>query len=508
MKKRQSLTTGALLITAIIIVINVISYTFFFRLDFTRDKRYTLSNATLDLLKNLKQPVTVTAYFSENMPPEVEEGRKQFKDMLSEYAARSGNKVVYNFINPNKSDSLEKEAAKNGISPQTINIREKDETKAQRAFLGAVVKYGDKTEVLPFILPNGPMEYELSTSIKKVTLTKKPFVGYLQGNGEPPMQAMQQVNAELNVLYNYQSLSLNDSTVIPADCKALVMVDPKDTFKASQLKVLDDYMAKGGHLFVAYSGLEADLQSGQGKVSSIGLTPWLAGKGIVLDPKFIIDGRCGSINVPQEFNGMQAYQRINFPYLPIITNLSNHPITQGLSSFMLPFVADIKFTGDTNKEKYVELAHTSDKTGLLPAPLTFMVQHNWVQSEFPLANLPVAVAVSGVGGNKDAKMVVIACGTFAVNGTGQRPMQQDQDNIDLLANSVDWLSDDTGLIELRSKMIKTAPLKDISDSTKQILRYLNFLLPILLVVIYGIIRMQMKRRLRTKRMEETYDKEA
>ncbi len=505
MKKRQSLTTGALLIAAIVIVVNIISYTFFFRLDFTRDKRYTLSSATLDLLKNLKQPVTVTAYFSENMPPQIEEGRKEFKDLLSEYAARSGNKVVYNFINPNKSDSLEKEAAKNGVEPKTINVREKDEMKAQRAFLGAVIKYGDKTEVLPFIQPGGPNEYELSTSIKKLTLTKKPFVGYLQGHGEPPMQAMQQVNAELNVLYNYQNVTLSDTTTIPTDCKALVLVDPKDTFKASQLKQLDDYLAKGGRIFMAYSGLDADLQSGMGKLSGTGLTAWLASKNIVLDPKFVIDARCGSINVPQNYNGMQVYQQVNFPYLPIITNLSSHPITQGLSSCMLQFASDIHYTGDTNKVKYVELAHTSDKTGLLNAPLTFQIQHQWVPAEFPLSNVPVAAAISGIGGNKDARIVVICSGAFAVNGTGQHPMQQEQDNIDLLVNSVDWLSDDTGLIELRSKMIKTAPLIDISDSAKQILRYLNFLLPILLVIIYGFIRFQVKKKQRIKRMEEVYN---
>jgi ABC-type uncharacterized transport system involved in gliding motility auxiliary subunit len=201
------------------------------------------------------------------------------------------------------------------------------------------------------------------------------------------------------------------------------------------------------------------------------------------------------------------YQQIAFPYLPIVTNFSNHPITQGLSSVMLPFASDIRFTGDTNKEKYVELIHTSDKTGLLNTPLQFDVQHQWAQTEFPLIHVSVAAAVSGIGA-KDARIVIVASGTFAVNGTGQHPMQQEEDNINLLVNSVDWLSDDTGLIELRSKTVKPTPLKDVSDSTKMILKYLNFLLPILLVIIYGAIRMQMKRRIRVKRMEETYDKEA
>ena len=357
---------------------------------------------------------------------------------------RSGNKVVYNFINPNKNDSLEKEAVKNGVEPKTLNIREKDEMKAQKAFLGAVIKYGDKSDVISFIQPGGPIEYQLSTSIKKLTITKKPFVGYLQGNGEPPMQAMQQVDGVLNILYNYQNFTLSDTTVIPADCKALVMIDPRDTFKTGQLKQLDDYLAKGGHLFIAYSGLDGNLQSGAGTAMNTGLTPWLASKSIKIDPQFVIDSRCGSINMPENYNGMQVYQQVAFPYLPIITNISGHPIMQGLSSFMLPFASVIKYTGDTNKVKYTELAFTSDKTGLLPTPLTFQVQHKWEPTEFPFSHLPVAAAISGVGGVKDAKIVIVSCGTFAVNGTGQHPMQQEQDNIDLVANSVDWLSDDTG----------------------------------------------------------------
>ncbi|HTA83310.1 MAG TPA: Gldg family protein [Bacteroidia bacterium] len=515
MKKRQSLYTGVLLITAIIVIVNVLSYSYFFRLDFTRDKRYTLSKPTLTLLSDLKQPITVTAYFSDNLPPQIAQVRADFKDLLVEYAMRSGNKVVFNFVNPNKSDTLEKDAQKNGIEPTMVNIRDKDEMKKQKTYLGAVVKYGDKQDAISFVMPGGtvmsaggPMENALSTSIKKLTITKKPFVGYLQGNGEPKMEAVQQLNAALRVLYDFQELQLTDTASIPSGCGTLVMIDPKDTFRTAQLKHLDDFMARGGHLFIAYSGLDAQLQTLSGKALNIGLAQWLASKNIVVEPKYVIDARCGSINVPQNVGGMQVYQQMAFPYLPIITNMSSHPITQGLSSVMLPFCSDVKFTGDTNKVKYVELMHTSDKTGLIPAPVQFDIQHQWAPSEFPLVNVPVAAAVSGVGGNKDAKIVLVCCGGFAVNGTGQRPMQQEEDNINIVVNSVDWLSDEMGLIELRSKTVKPTPLKDVSDSTRVILKYLNFLLPIILVIIYGAIRMQMKRRKRVKRMEEVYDKEA
>jgi len=506
MKKRQNITTSLLLIIAIVAIINLLSFNYFFRVDFTKDKRFTLSKATKDILPNLKQPVTVEAYFSENLAPQIEEGRNQFKYLLEEFAARSGNKVVYKFINPSKSDTAEKLAMQKGIQPIPVQIREKDEIKNQQVFLGAIIKYGDKTDVLPFISPNGPMEYMLATSIKKLTLDKKPSVGFLQGNGEPLIQAMGQLGQTLSVLYNFQPINLTDSTQLPVDFKTLVLVDPKDTFKAGQLKQLDNFLSNGGKLCIAFSGLNGDMQNGSGKSIEIGFRNWLATKNIHMAPKFIIDRYCGSINVQQRLNGVIPYtSQVPFPFLPLIRNFANHPIVKGINQVMLPFASPLKYTGDTNKVKYVELATTSENSGLVDAPIVFDVQKKWDPKEFQLQYMPVAIALSGLGGNKDTRMVVIGCGIFATNGTGKEAMQQDEGNINLLSNSIDWLSDDTGLIDLRSKTVTIYPLKDLSDSARTILKYLNFLLPLLLVIIYGLIRMQMKRKVRTKRMEETYD---
>lgn len=505
MKKRQNITTRVLLIAAILVIANVITYTWFFRLDFTKDKRYTLSKATLNILHTLKEPVTVTAYFSENMPPAISQTRSDFKNLLIEYEARSGNKVVFNFINPNKNDTTEQEAQRSGVTPVMLNIRDKDQMKQQRAYLGAVVKMGEKTDVIPFIGPNSAMEYALSSSIKKLSIDKKPVVGLLQGNGEPAVEDLQQVDQALNVLYDFKPVNLSDSAAIPANINTLVLDDPKDSMKPGQLKQLDAFMARGGRLMVAYSGLQGNLQNSSGNALHIGLRKWLAEKDIVLEPKFLIDSHCGSITVRQQEGMLTFDNNVPFPYLPMIHNFSDHPITKNLASVLLPFAANIKFTGDTNKVKYVPLAFTSDKTGLQATPVMFDINHQWTPSEFPFSNLCVAAAFSNIGGNKNARLVVIGNGSFAFNGQGQQAQKQESDNIDLFVNAVDWLSDDTGLIDLRAKEVKPVPLKDLSDTRKVILKYLNFLLPLLLVVLYGIFRFQVRRIKRNQRMEETYE---
>ena len=78
------------------------------------------------------------------------------------------------------------------------------------------------------------------------------------------------------------------------------------------------------------------------------------------------------------------------------------------------------------------------------------------------------------------------------------------DNVNLMVNSVDWLSDETGLIDLRTKAITARPLKDVDEGRALFLKWLNFLLPIVLIILYGIYRNQRNRSLRVKRMEEGY----
>ena len=158
------------LIFGILLLLNILADRFFVRLDFTDDQEYTLSNATQDILDSLDQPVTVTAYFSENLPPNIAQVRSDFRDLLVEYSNESDGNVVYDFVNPNKDQKTEIKAQRAGIRPIMINVRERDQMKQQRAYLGAILQYGDKTEVIPFIKPGSAMEYTLSSTIKKLTL--------------------------------------------------------------------------------------------------------------------------------------------------------------------------------------------------------------------------------------------------------------------------------------------------------------------------------------------------
>jgi hypothetical protein len=169
------------------------------------------------------------------------------------------------------------------------------------------------------------------------------------------------------------------------------------------------------------------------------------------------------------------------------------------------FVSTITYTGDSTVT-CTPLLTTSESAGTLSSPLYFDIQKNWDKSDFPLAELPLGALLEGnIGGGNYSKMVVIADGDFAINGPEQGARQQNPDNINLMVNAIDYLSDDTGLISLRTKGVTSRPIDtDLEDGRKSFLKWFNFLMPILLIVIIGFIRSQQQRNLRFKRMEEGY----
>jgi gliding-associated putative ABC transporter substrate-binding component GldG len=505
MKTKAAVASYIALILIIILLINVLSEKLFFRLDFTSDHKYTMSKSTRAILKGLSQPVTVKAYFSKDLPPDVARARSDFKELLVEYSSISKGKLVYEFVDPTKDEVTEQEAVQNGIQPVIIDSREKDKSVQKKAFLGAAVKMGEKTEVIPLIQPGGAIEYAVSSAIKKLSLTKKPVVAFLQGHGEPSLEAMSQVYQTLNILNNIETVQLNDTSKALDKYNTLVIVAPKDSFPLKHIAQLDEFLNQGKNLLLAINRVQGDLNHGMGKELNTGLEKWLMQKGINIDDNFVIDVNCASVGVRQQQGVFSYTTSISFPYIPILTGFAQHPITTGLSSVMMQFVSTVNFKGDSSGTQFTPLVKTSKKSAVRPAPVYFDIQYQWKEQDFPLSELTVGAAVKiKTPTGKIARLVVFGDGDFPVNGTGEQAIQLSADNVNLFANSIDWLSDDTGLIELRTKGVAVRPLEQIDDSTKVLLKWLNFLLPIFIIIIYGIFRMQRNKNIRMKRMEEGY----
>ncbi len=500
--KRTS--TYLLIVAGILILVNILSDNFFLRLDLTADHRYTLSKATRNILKNLDEPVTVTAYFSKKVPNELAKTKRDFKEMLVEYNNISKGQVVYEFLDPSSDEEMEQKATSAGIQPRIVGVREKDQMTQQKVYVGALVSMGEESEAIPFMQPGAAMEYALSSAIKKISVKDKPRIGLIQGHGEPSISAFPQALAMLDILYRSEPVTLSDTVNSLQQYKTVALIAPTDSIPGSHFAQLDQFLANGGNLFVGINRVEGNLNVARGLSVNTGLETWLMNKGLVVENNFVVDSRCAPIQVRQQQGMFTFSSQVQFPYIPIIGKFADHPITKGLEAVLLPFASTVYYSGDTTKT-FTPLIQTSDMSGSLPSPVYFDVSKQWSQADFPMKNLTVGGLLTGnIVGQQFSRIVLIGDGDFGVNGEGDQVRQQSPDNISLLVNSIDYLSDDTGLIELRTKGVTNRPLDQIEDGKKAFLKYLNFLLPILLIVIYGIFRSQYNRNLRNKRMEEGY----
>ncbi|TDI67702.1 MAG: hypothetical protein E2O88_07550 [Bacteroidetes bacterium] len=490
--KKKTVITRTIIIIGILILINLIGDNLFFRLDFTADKRYTLSNATKDIINDLEDVITITAYITKDLPPQLMNIRRDFEDLLIEYETRSDGNIVYEFINPNQSRELEAEAQQNGIGPLMINIRESDQVKQLRAYMGAVLEMGDKSEVIPVIQPGSSMEYSLTTSIKKLAAADKQKIAFIEGHNESPLEASGQLMNQLSILYDVESYNMTDTLEIPAKYKTILIVDPKDTIPDSHFQKLNNFIRNNGRVFIAYNNLAANLSQGVLQTGpEIGLGNWLRQLGVNLGSQYVIDNNAGAVTVQQRQGPIVFNTQVKFPYFPIIGNFADHPVSKGIESLMLPFVSPISLNVDSAVQ-VTPLALSSEYSGLQNSPVYVDINRQWELNDFNNGNQPVAVALEGpIMGADNTRIVVISNSSFMINGLGQQQREQNADNINFASNAIDWLSDDTGLVDLRTKGITNRPLEIVEDTTREIIKWSNVTAPILIILIYAFIRRQM-----------------
>lgn len=500
MNKRYTL----ILMFGIVILINLISQNHSIRWDMTDEEQYTLSNATENILESLEDPVTVTAYFTEDLPPQLQKLKDDFRDKLIEYSSASGGYLDFKFTDPSQDDILKQTAMMDGVMPVPVQMREKDQVKQQEVFIGAVLEMGEQKEVIPMIASGTGMEYALSTAIKKMSVVDKPSVGLIQGHGEPGLQELEGVYAQLSILYNVENIDLNAETSIPDRFRAVALIAPTDSIPPDHFAKMDDYLGRGGKMMIGINAVNGDFQTAQGTALTTGLETWLSEKGLIVDPTFVIDANCGTVTVQRQ-QGMFRFQTpVQFPFLPLVSNFPEHPITKGLEQVVMPFASNIRFSGDSSKT-FTPIAYTSERAGSINVPTQFDVNKQWTEADFPIGNLVLGGILEGkIVGDMPSKMVVFGDGDFPTQGRGQN-----SDNANLMSNTIDWLSDDTGLIELRTKGVVTRPISDEylgdeNEGKRNTMKFMNFGMPIFLILLFGFYRFQRQIRLRKQRESVSY----
>jgi gliding-associated putative ABC transporter substrate-binding component GldG len=513
MNTRQQMIVRLVLVLGILVLLNILAIRFFTRIDLTADHIYTLSDASKNLVGSLDDRFTVKAYFSDELPPPYNNNRRYLQDQLDEYRAYANGNFQYELIDPGKNEEIEKEAQKYGIPPVQVQVLEQDKMQVKKGYMGLVFLYGDKTERIPVIQSTANLEYEISSTLKKMTAKELKKVGFLTGQGEPPLQQMSRLQEMLAKQYQVVPVSLGSGAAIPADITALVVVAPNAPFKSWEKFLLDQYLMHGGRVAFFLNKVDINLQGQMGRPLDLGLDDMLASYGARVNTDLVRDVSCAYVTVSQQAGFMVIQNQVPFYYLPQASQFNEKsPIVKGLGSVVFYFASSVD-TSLARAKGYTPnvLVQSSGRSGRQEGVFVVNPTEEPTADMFKESGIPLVATVEGlfvsafgtkpVGADSSVRAAIDTTHKLIVSDrltkivvAGDGDFLQDQysggkpDNFVLASNLVDWLADDIGLSAIRTRESGAKPLGEVSDSNRNLIKGLSLVLPPLLVILAGIVR--------------------
>lgn len=333
------------------------------RLDLTNGKQFTITPSTDDILHQLKDIVNVTVYATEeNTPPDWTEQRNQLKNLLNEYRIRSKGRVKYSFKDPGSDPKLEREAQQAGIREQAMQQASETELSVKAGYLGLTVQYQGKSETIPVVSPQSPLEYQLTRAINKVAQVSIPTIGLLAPQGNPYMgdqgnfalisQLLQQEGYTVKNLDEHKLGDLKDVNM-------LMIFQPED-YSEETLYRIDQYVMNGGKVFVAATGVQIDMRQQRGTPKSPNINSLLENYGLRVNQDLLEDWGGG---LTQQFLTQRGIVASTNPFISLVTDLSSSsPLTRKIPQMIFIYPSSVSKSEHGTSGTMEILAKTSNKT--------------------------------------------------------------------------------------------------------------------------------------------------
>ena len=500
---RKSMALPAVVLLIALLLLNLIGRNWYKRYDLTDTKMYSLSSSTKQVIKKIDDLLNIKVYFSENLPGEYGNNRRYLQDILEEYAAISKGNIRFEFYVPDSDDELETEAQKSGVQPVQLQVIEKDEAVVKKVFMGVAIYFEDKREVIPVVLSTTGLEYEITTRIKKLVEKDKKFVGIVNPENDDI-----QTNTFSQILrQRYEVRPIELSNEIPNNINVLILTGIKDSLDGNKFKHLKNFIDDGGNMFVALNPLSVDLQTQRAEAYKSNIFDIISPFGFTLTENLVLDKSCGRVNVMQDMGFIRMNVPMEYPFLPIIRTFNqDEALVSGLEQVHVFFSTEILFDSVGTNVNTVPLFSSSNRSSVM----TGFYNLNPDPKQNPqLRNLnqpgKVVAARSELTNNETgllSQLILVADNRFLTDdGGGAVP-----ENHVFMMNAIDFLMGDKDLMALRSREITDRSLNEelITDDAKSRWKWINGLLPSLLIIGFGFWRLQMHKRT-MKLIEEMYD---
>jgi ABC-2 type transport system permease protein len=550
------------IVTGVILTAYIISFASV-RIDLTEDKRYSLSDPTRTILDGIENDIYVQVFLDGEMPIPLKRLRRSVSEMLDEFRIASGRKIDYEFINPAGSkDAQQRELQYQTLYNKglnRVNIRAGDEeggSSQKIVFPGMIVNYNGIEVPVNFLKNNSylsyeqnilhsieSLEYEMIQTIATLSSDTVYKIAFIEGHDEIPEVEVADITIGLAKFFTIDRGVLGGQPGILDDYAAVIIAGPEKEFNESDKFVIDQYIMNGGKVVWLVEEVEVNSDSLiYGETAALyrplNIEDQLFRYGARVNPVLIQDLECTIIRLTLMVGGTrQQVVPVPWLYYPLLTPASDHPITRNLNKVKGEFTNYIDTVGlDSRINKQILLATSAYTRTLTPPLMISLKEAEQIPDEnnFTGSGLPVAILLEGVfpsafrnrmtdhflsdksfsvkTGSVETKMIIIADGDIIRNevrrmGTYETPLTLGQDkytgemfgNRDFLINCMNYLVDDNGIMELRSREMKLR-LLDSARIKKEKIKWqlINVAGPVSIVVLAGIFYGLIRRKIYTK----------
>ncbi len=538
-----------LLVTiAILIVINFLSSKFFKRFDLTQDQRYTLSETSLQIIEGAQEPLYVDVFLRGNIPGEFKRLQTETNQLLEEFRAYNNN-IIFQFVdpleNPEESEQIMADFLDRGLTPINVTLDDKGKQTQEVVFPWAVATYGNRSVKVP-LLKNmmgasteekvissvQHLEYAFANAFNTVTNQKEKKIAVIKGNGELHDLLIADFVKESRENYYIGTFTLDSVAKQPNETLKFlkrydlaIIAKPTETFTDEEKLVLDQFIINGGktlwlvdQVAMEMDSLYNDAGASLAFPNDLNLNDMFFKYGFRINPVLIKDIMATPIALATGEQG-SATQYTQYPwfYSPMIYPSVKHPIVANLDGIKFEFANAIEpLNNDIRKTVLLQSSPYSKVIGTPVEVSLEMVQERPEQKDFTGGgNIPVALLLEGefrsvyenrvlpfsektfLPKGKTNKMIVISDGDVIRNqfDKNYQPLELGYDkwtnnlyaNKEFMMNCVNYLLDENGLINIRSKEVNL-PLLDKEKVYENYTsaQVVTVGLPIIVLVIFGV----------------------
>ena len=535
----------------LIILINVLATRGFYRIDLTEEGRFSIAEATKDMLADLPDDVFVEVYLDGDLPTSFERMKKSIAETLDEFRIYSKGKVHYQFINPDESaneqvrNQLIQRMYELNVPPTDVTQMDDGQRIQKRIIPGAKVIFGAREKGALLLKGNQAapteirinqsiegLEYELASTILELTKYDRKTIGFLKGHNELDSLDIISFRRSLSEKYTVVDVIL-DTTKHISGIDLLMINQPTTLFTEPQKFLVDQFIMNGGKAIFLLDLLTVNMDSANVGTFSFpynhNLQDLLFKYGVRINNDLVQDLVSNTHPIVVGNTGSQPQiQRLPWPFYPIVNNYSNHTITRNLDAVLTRFANSIDSVRADGIKK-TALMFTSQYSRSFAAPVSVNIEDmkEAPQPEkFTEINLALGYLLEGrfsslyknrfppegmdqlgfVQDGVENKIVVFSDGDLVRNEfdpRSGRPLPVGDDpysptafaNLDLMLNTIDFMLEGEGLITARAKEIKIRPLDQVKiDNERTKWQLINVVAPVLLVILYGVAVAVLRKR--------------